>query len=133
MTLFLERRPDNGEFREIFEVYGADYNSTMARFMGKEAMYLKFLDMLFKDDNLEKLGTALEQQDYEAAFAAAHTLKGVVGNMGLTPLFNAVCAIVESLRKREVPEDYNVLYQIIQTGFLQADEFRKKLKEGRQS
>ena len=122
-----------GEFREIFEVYGANYNSTMARFMGKEAMYLKFLDMLFKDDNLEKLGTALEQQDYEAAFAAAHTLKGVVGNMGLTPLFNAVCAIVESLRKREVPEDYNVLYQIIQTGFLQADEFRKKLKEGRQS
>ena len=122
-----------GEFREIFEVYGADYNSTMARFMGKEAMYLKFLDMLFKDDNLEKLGTALEQQDYEAAFAAAHTLKGVVGNMGLTPLFNAVCAIVESLRKREVPEDYNVLYQIIQTGFLQADEFRKKLKEGRLS
>ena len=122
-----------GEFREIFEVYGADYNSTMARFMGKEAMYLKFLDMLFKDDILEKLGTALEQQDYEAAFAAAHTLKGVVGNMGLTPLFNAVCAIVESLRKREVPEDYNVLYQIIQTGFLQADEFRKKLKEGRQS
>ena len=122
-----------GEFREIFEVYGADYNSTMARFMGKEAMYLKFLDMLFKDDNLEKLGTALEQQDYEAAFDDAHTLKGVVGNMGLTPLFNAVCAIVESLRKREVPEDYNVLYQIIQTGFLQADEFRKKLKEGRQS
>ena len=122
-----------GEFREIFEVYGADYNSTMARFMGKEAMYLKFLDMLFKDDNLEKLGTALEQQDYEEAFSAAHTLKGVVGNMGLTPLFNAVCAIVESLRKREVPEDYNVLYQIIQTGFLQADEFRKKLKEGRQS
>ena len=122
-----------GEFREIFEVYGADYNSTMARFMGKEAMYLKLLDKLFKDDNLEKLGTALEQQDYEAAFAAAHTLKGVVGNMGLTPLFNAVCAIVESLRKREVPEDYNVLYQIIQTGFLQADEFRKKLKEGRQS
>lgn len=122
-----------GEFREIFEVYGADYNSTMARFMGNEAMYLKFLDMLFKDDNLEKLGTALEQQDYEAAFAAAHTLKGVVGNMGLTPLFNAVCAIVESLRKREVPEDYNGLYQMIQTGFLQADEFRKKLKEGRQS
>lgn len=122
-----------GEFREIFEVYGADYNSTMARFMGKEAMYLKFLDMLFKDDNLEKLGTALEQQDYEAAFSAAHTLKGVVGNMGLTPLFNAVCAIVESLRKREVPEDYNGLYQMIQTGFLQADEFRKKLKEGRQS
>ena len=53
--------------------------------------------------------------------------------MGLTPLFNAVCAIVEPLRKREAPEDYNGLYQVIRTGFLQADVFRKKLKEGRQS
>ena len=79
-----------GGFREMFEAYGADYHSTMARFMGNEAMYIKFLDMLFKDDNLEKLGEALEKQDYEEAFSAAHTLKGVVGNMGLTPLFHAV-------------------------------------------
>ena len=28
----------------------------------------------------------------------AHTLKGVAGNMGLTPLFDKVCAIVEPLR-----------------------------------
>ncbi len=87
-----------GGFREMFEAYGADYHSTMARFMGNEAMYMKFLDMLFKDDNLEKLGEALEKQDYEEAFSAAHTLKGVVGNMGLTPLFHAVCAVVEPLR-----------------------------------
>ena len=73
-----------GGFREMFEAYGADYHSTMARFMGNEAMYMKFLDMLFKDDNLEKLGEALEKQDYEEAFSAAHTLKGVVGNMADT-------------------------------------------------
>ena len=59
-----------GGFREMFEAYGADYHSTMARFMGNEAMYMKFLDMLFKDDNLEKLGEALEKQDYEEAFSA---------------------------------------------------------------
>ena len=120
-----------GEFRKIFEAYGADYNSTMARFMGNEAMYVKFLDMLFKDDNLEKLGTALGQQDYEAAFAAANTLKGVVGNMGLTPLFNAVCAIVEPLRNGKDPDGYTALYQIIRSEFLRADELRATLKEGR--
>ena len=33
-----------------------------------------------------------------SAFEAAHTLKGVTGNMGLTPLYDAVCTIVEPLR-----------------------------------
>jgi len=120
-----------GGFREIFEAYGADYHSTMARFMGNEAMYMKFLDMLFKDDNLEKLGEALEKQDYEEAFSAAHTLKGVVGNMGLTPLFHAVCAVVESLRAGTASVDYGALYQIVQTEFLRVDELRARLKEGR--
>lgn len=120
-----------GGFRQMFEVYGADYHSTMARFMGNEAMYIKFLDMLFKDDNLEKLGEALEKQDYEEAFSAAHTLKGVVGNMGLTPLFHAVCAVVEPLRAGTASVDYGALYQIVQTEFLRVDELRARLKEGR--
>ena len=42
-------------FKEIFENYGGDYNSTMPRFMNNESMYLKFLNMLFKDDNLKKV------------------------------------------------------------------------------
>ena len=38
-------------FRDVFEAYGADYDTTMARFMGNEAMYLQLLDMLFQDEN----------------------------------------------------------------------------------
>ena len=85
-------------FKEIFENYGGDYNSTMPRFMNNESMYLKFLNMLFKDDNLKKLNDAIQSGDLEKAFEAAHTLKGVVANMGLTPMYNAVCVIVEPLR-----------------------------------
>ena len=36
-------------FKEIFEEYGADYQKTIARFMGNEKMYMKFLGMLFQD------------------------------------------------------------------------------------
>ena len=46
-------------FRDVFEAYGADYDTTMARFMGNEAMYLQLLDMLFQDENMQKLGAAL--------------------------------------------------------------------------
>ncbi|MEE1492805.1 MAG: hypothetical protein UGF45_12560 [Massilioclostridium sp.] len=61
-------------FKEQFEAYGADYLSTMERFLGNEGMYLRFLDMLFQDETLRQLGSALDSEEYDAAFAAAHTL-----------------------------------------------------------
>lgn len=118
------------EFKVLFEAYGADYQSTMNRFMGNEALYLRLLDMLFQDTNLQRLGDALDTNDLPGAFAAAHTLKGVVGNMGLTPLYNAVCAVVEPLRKREQRDDYPALYHAVQAEFQKADAFRISLKGG---
>ena len=44
------------------------------------------------------MGAALDAGDVTAAFEAAHTIKGVMGNMGLTPMYEEVCYIVESLR-----------------------------------
>lgn len=112
-------------FKEIFEEYGADYQLTLGRFMGNEKMYMKFLGMLFQDENLDKLGDALEQMDIQGAFEAAHTLKGVTGNMGLTPLYETVCRIVEPLRSGDDRGDYKEMYQDI------CDQFQnvKKLQE----
>lgn len=120
------------DFRTIFESYGADYPTTMARFMGKEDMYLRFLDMLFQDDSLQKLGDALDGGDWTAAFEAAHTLKGVAGNMGLSPLYRAVCGIVEPLRAGERRSDYPALYQAICMEFKEAEKLRRELGGGGQ-
>ncbi|QNL44415.1 Hpt domain-containing protein [Oscillibacter hominis] len=117
-------------FQEVFEGYGADYQTTMSRFLGNEEMYLRFLNMLFQDDNLQKLGEAIEHGDLTAAFEAAHTLKGVTGNLGLTPLYKEVCAIVEPLRNRE-ERDYSQAYQRVQEEFGRADAFLEQLKGGR--
>lgn len=107
------------KFEKIFEEYGGDYNATMARFMGKGSLYMKIFGMLFRDDNLQILGKALEEGDLDAAFMAAHTLKGVSGNLGLTPFYDAVCRMVEPLRGREERADYQELYQEV------LDEFTK--------
>ena len=117
-------------FRAIFEEYGADYAQTMPRFMGNESLYLKLLSMLFEDTNLQKLGAALGAGDMAGAFEAGHTLKGVVGNMGLTPFYEAVCAMVEPLRNGEQREDYPQLYQAIRTEYKRAEELQKKLTGG---
>lgn len=116
-------------FKELFEEYGAEYEPTMARFMNGESSYLRFLDMLFRDDSLDNLGKALEANDLTAAFAAAHTLKGVAANMGLTPLYNAVSAIVEHLRVGEERDDYLRFYEDIKAEFKAAERFRDALKE----
>ena len=118
-----------GDFRDIFEAYGADYQQTMERFTHNEQTYLRFLAMLFRDDNLSELSAALQAGDLTSAFEAAHTLKGVVGNMGLTPLYQAVCAIVEPLRAGE-QRDYTVLYQEIAAGFTRAQQLWEELREG---
>lgn len=116
-------------FKEIFEEYGADYESTMARFMNGESSYLRFLDMLFRDDSMDNLGKTLEANDLTGAFAAAHTLKGVAANMGLTPLYNAVGAIVEHLRLGEARDDYPKFYEDIKLEFKAAESFRYALAE----
>lgn len=118
------------DLRGALTAYGADYERTMARFMGNESMYLRFLGMLFEDENLAKLGDALAAGDRTAAFEAAHTLKGVAGNMGLTPLYDAVCAIVEPLRAQDAGADYPALYAAVQAEFLRVAALRDGLERG---
>ena len=115
--------------KEVFQKYGADYETTMSRFMGSEQIYLKILAMLPRDENLQKLDQALQAGDYPAAFDAAHTLKGMAGNLGLTPLYQAVCAPVEPLRAKAPGEDYAVLFQSVKEEFKRAAGLVELLKE----
>jgi glycosyltransferase involved in cell wall biosynthesis len=71
----------------------------------------------------DNLGVALEDGRLSEAFEFAHALKGIVGNMGLTPMFNIVCDIVEPLRinsNEGVKENYKELLSLREkfTGFI---------------
>lgn len=115
--------------KTVLTDYGADYESLMARFMGNEPLYLRKLAMLPRDESLQHLGKALHAGDYPSAFNAAHTLKGVALNLGLVPLEQASCSIVEPLRRLEPRGDYPVLYQSIEKEFERAADLLEQLKE----
>lgn len=115
-------------FKEIFAAYGMDYDATLRRFAGNTALYLRVLGMLPNDKSLEKLGAAIGSGDLDSAFEAAHTLKGIAGNLGLTPLFEAVRTIVEPLRVREDRSDYVQLYTAVQAEYQKAEAFVETLK-----
>lgn len=85
-------------FKKQLEENGADVNMTLKRFMGNETIYLKFIKKFLDDKNFEAIENGLAQNDYEAAFAGAHSLKGVAGNLGLNPVYEAASEMSELLR-----------------------------------
>jgi HPt (histidine-containing phosphotransfer) domain-containing protein len=78
--------------------FGADVEDGLNRCMNNEAMYLQLVDMALGDANFDKLARAVEAGDRKEAFDAAHTIKGVMGNLSLTPLFEVSSEMTELLR-----------------------------------
>ncbi|WP_125144299.1 Hpt domain-containing protein [Clostridium transplantifaecale] len=116
-------------FREILESYGVDYDNTMTRFLGNETFYLKILGRLPQDNNLAALEDALDKGDLGTAFEAAHTIKGLAGNLGLQSIYEAVSAMVEPLRAGNLREDYKSLYQVLRREYLKVEKMRLELEE----
>lgn len=86
------------KFRRQMEENGADVATTLKRFMGNETIYLKFIIKFLDDKNYETIKDGLKQNDYEKAFTGAHSLKGVAGNLGLNPVYEAASEMSELLR-----------------------------------
>ncbi len=86
------------EVLEELKNWGCDVDGAMERFMGDEELYMSCLKTVVNDKAYEALHDGLLEGDLQGAFDNAHTLKGVLANMGLTPIFDIVVRIVEPLR-----------------------------------
>lgn len=84
--------------RRSLEAAGIDAADALDRFLGNEELLRKFLRRFPQDGNMDRLRQALAAGDAEAAFTAAHTLKGVAGNLSLRTLYDRLCPAVEALR-----------------------------------
>ena len=80
--------------------YGADVDAGLGICMNNEEFYLKMVNLMLNDNQVDKLKEAVEAGDLDSAFEAAHALKGVTGNLGLTPIRKPVLEITELLRTR---------------------------------
>jgi len=93
---------------EKLNEFGADTAEGLARCFGNEALYLQLVNMLPAEKNFAALEQAVADGDLNAAFEAAHALKGVTGNLSLTPLYEKACALTELLRAKK-DADYAAL------------------------
>lgn len=85
---------------QALEELGVDTKAGLARCM-REDFYFRLLTKTINSDSLDKLEAALNANDLDAAFQVVHDLKGVTGNLGLTPLYDPVVEMTEHLRSRD--------------------------------
>ena len=92
--------------------FGANVDDGLQRCMGMENFYLEMVELGLSDERFESLGKAIEEKNLDEAFEMAHALKGVIGNLALTPLYDTLCDITEHLRGKE-EMDYKPAYDKI--------------------
>ena len=83
---------------EALRRFGANTEEGLSRCMNNEGFYLKLVNMELESRGFEKLAASLEQGEWHAAFEAAHSLKGSLGNLALTPLYVPAAELTERLR-----------------------------------
>lgn len=99
---------------EKLREFGANVDEGLGRCLGNEEFYLKMVNMALQESSFDKLRDAVSSGDKKAAFEAVHSLKGVLGNLALKPLYDPAVEMTELLRAQR-DADYEALLQVILT------------------
>ena len=97
---------------ETLNEFGVNTKEGLTRCMNNEKFYFRMIKMGLASDQFDKLGAALESNSLDEAFEAAHALKGVLGNLALTPIYNPLAEMTELLRAGKAA-DYVTMYKPI--------------------
>lgn len=100
------------DVKECYEIIGGDYEDLLKRLGGSEALASKFAKKFLNDPSYNQFKEAMTSLNYEEAFRAAHTLKGVAANLSMTALYEVSSGICEKLRGGKEYNDTEKLKQL---------------------
>ena len=86
---------------DALRAIGVQVEEGLNRCLNNEAFYLRLVGMALDDSAFPALRAAIENKDLDAAFEQAHRLKGALGNLSLTPLYEPTAEMTEFLRARK--------------------------------
>lgn len=97
--------------QECYTALGGDYEEAMGR-LRSERLVQKFVLKFLGDGSYDLLCGAFESGNWEDAFRAAHTIKGVCQNLSFTQLGVSSSALCESLRGGHSPEADDLIRKV---------------------
>ena len=89
--------------QECYAALEGDYQGVLGR-LTSERMVQKFVLKFLNDGSYDLLIRSLEEENYQEAFRAAHTIKGVCQNLDFTRLYRSSSQLSEALRNGFTPE-----------------------------
>ena len=75
---------------EELRSWGCNIDEVMERFLDDEEFYFECYTQAMEDPCFPQLEDALKKHDIKKGFENAHTLKGLIANLGLTSLFHII-------------------------------------------
>ena len=86
--------------KQFYIDVNGDYNKALSLMMN-DILIAKLLGKFIANNSCDQLISAYESKDYREVFAASHALKGVAGNLALTPLYDLASTITEATRNSD--------------------------------
>ncbi|MDO4483108.1 MAG: Hpt domain-containing protein [Clostridia bacterium] len=96
---------------ELYVALNGNYDEAKSRLMN-DRLIDKFVLKFLADPTMQTLHDAVASGDIEESFRAAHTMKGVAGNLAFTMLADAAHQLTEQLRPRTDKAD-DALYAAV--------------------
>ena len=86
--------------KQFYIDINGSYEDALAIMMN-DVLIAKMLKMFMANNSYQQIVSLYEQKDYRSLFAAAHSFKGVAGNLALTPLYELASIITEATRNSD--------------------------------
>ncbi len=97
--------------QDCYTAFGGNYADVSAR-LRSDRLVQKFMLKYLDDQSFSLLCTAMAEKDYEQAFRAAHTIKGICQNLSFTPLLDSSSGLSDALRHGWTPEADQLFEQL---------------------
>ena len=102
--------------KEFYEKHNSDYDGVFGRLM-TEARIVKYLRKIDPQGDFANCKAAIAAGDWETAFRASHSLKGICLNLGLTSLFQPASDLCENFRGGAPKEAVEPLLEALQAEY----------------
>ena len=127
LSFYVTKRKGDGymTIQECYQKLGGEFAQVEKR-LPSVGLVRKFIVKFLDDDSYSNLCLAMQNGQWEEAFRAVHTLKGVSANLGFSRLLASAGALAELLRAEtetipgrtadlleEVKQDYELTVSVI--------------------
>lgn len=110
--------------QECYAAMGGNYEDAIGR-LRSEKLVQKFVLKFLNDDSFQLLNDSVAAGNYEEAFRAAHTIKGVCQNLSFERLQNSSSQLTDALRGGNWDDQTAALLEAVRADYrLTADAIR---------